>query len=107
MCIPQHILSCGHLIYNTCVKTFRKGILGAEYKFTILECILCRAGSLTILIKPLTYRVRILNINGGGTKRVVLLEFLNLLQKTLSSKYKLQDFFNLTVGISSSKNKIY
>jgi len=107
MHIPQHILSCGHLVYNTYVKTFGKGILGAEYKFTILKYILCRASSLTILIKPPTYRVRILNINSGGTKGVVPLEFLNLLQKTLGSKYKLQDFFNLTVGTSSGKNEIH
>jgi len=58
---------------------FRKGVLSAEYKFTILECILCRVGSLTILIKLLIYRVKILSIDGGGTKGIVLLEFLNLL----------------------------
>ena len=79
MRIPQHILSYSHLVYNTCVKTFRKNILGAEYKFTILEYILYRAGSLIALIKPLTYRVRILGINSGRTRGVVLLEFLNLL----------------------------
>ena len=61
---------------DTCVKTFRKGILGAKYKFTILECILCRAGSLTALIKPLTCRVRILSINSGGIRGVVPLKFL-------------------------------
>jgi len=66
-------------VCNTYVKIFRKGVLGAKYKFTILKYILYRAGSLTVLIKPLTYRVRILGINGGGTKGVVPLEFLNLL----------------------------
>jgi len=79
MRIPQHILSYGHSVYNTCIKMFKKGVLSAEYKFTILECILYRAGSLTILIKLPTYRVRILSINGGGIRRVVPLEFLNLL----------------------------
>jgi len=79
MHILQHMLSYSHLVYNTCVKTFKKGVLGAEYKFTILECILYRAGSLTTLIKLPTYGVRILSINSGGTKGVVPLEFLNLL----------------------------
>jgi len=79
MRIPQYILNYGYLVYNTCVKTFRKGALGTKYKFTILEYILYRASSLTILIKPLTYRVRILSINGGGIRGVVPLEFLILL----------------------------
>ena len=92
---------------NTCVKTFRKGVLGAKYKFTILKCIFCRAGSFTTLIKPPTYRVRILGIDSGGIRGVVPLEFFILLQKTLGSKCKLQDFFNLTMGTSSSKNEIH
>jgi len=79
MYIPQHILSCGHLVCNIYIKTFKKGVLGAKYKFIILKYILYKAGSLTTLIKPLTYRVRILSIDGGGTKEVVPLEFLNLL----------------------------
>ena len=73
------MLSYGYSVYNTYVKTFRKGALGTKYKFIILEYILYRAGSLTILIKPLTYRVRILGINSGGIRGVVPLEFLILL----------------------------
>jgi len=105
--IPQHILSCGYSVYNTYIKTFSKGVLGTKYKFTILEYILCRSGFLTALIKPPTCGVRILGINSGRTRGVVPLEFLILLQKTLGSKYKLQDFFNLTIGTSSGKNKIH
>ena len=89
VCIPQYILSCGYLVCDTCVKIFGKGILGTKYKFIILEYIFCRAGSLTALIKPLIYGVRILGIDGGGTRGVVPLEFLILLQKTLGSKCKL------------------
>ena len=58
---------------------FSKGVLGTKYKFTILEYILYGAGFLTILIKPPTYRVRILGINSGGIRGVVPLEFLILL----------------------------
>ncbi|XTI94093.1 hypothetical protein V2W45_1252395, partial [Cenococcum geophilum] len=79
MRIPQHILSYSYLVCNTYIKTFSKGMLSAKYKFTILECILCRASFLTALIKPLTYRVRILGINSGGIRGVVPLEFLILL----------------------------
>jgi len=73
------MLSCGHLVYNTCVKTFGKGMLSTKYKFTISECILCRSGFFTALIKPPTCGVRILGINSGGTRGVVPLEFLILL----------------------------
>ena len=66
-------------MYNTYIKIFRKGILGTKYKFTILEYILCKAGSLTILIKLLTCGVRIFGINNSGIRGVVPLKFLILL----------------------------
>ena len=58
---------------------FGKGMLSAKYKFTILECILYRSSFLTALIKPPTYRVRILSINSGRIREVVPLKFLILL----------------------------
>jgi len=50
---------------------FKKSVFGAEYKFIILKYILYKAGFLTALIKPLIYRVKVHNINGGGIRGVV------------------------------------
>jgi hypothetical protein len=100
---PQHVVTCGHAICDVCVKIFGKGVLGEEQKYTLPECILCWRGSLTALIKPPTCGVRILGIDGGGTRGVVPLEFLLLLQQTLGNDCVLTDFFDYTIGTSAGK----
>ena len=72
MHIPQYILSCGHSVYNTYIKMFKKGVLGTKYIFY-------RVGFFTALIKLLTCGVRIFSINGSGIKKVVPLKFFILL----------------------------
>ena len=79
MRIPQYMLSCGYLVCNTCIKTFKKGVFSTKYKFSISEYILYKANSLTALIKPLTCGVRILSINSSKIRKVVPLKFLILL----------------------------
>lgn len=102
--IPQHVLSCGHSICDTCFKIFGKGILGQEHKFTLSECVLCREGPSTeVMLKPPTCGSRILGIDGGGTRGVVPLEFLLLLQETLGSDCVLTDLFDFAVGTSAGK----
>ena len=78
---------------DTCVKMFKKGVLGAEYKFTILECILCRAGFFTVLIKPLTCGVRIFGIDGGGTRGVVFFKVSYSLVEDFRFRMQIAEFF--------------
>jgi hypothetical protein len=103
---PQHTLSCGHTICDICVQIFGDAVIGAEYKYTINACILCKAvpsaGSLTAKLKPPTCGIRILGIDGGGTRGVIPLEFLLQTQKLLGSCV-IQDFFDIVVGTSSGK----
>lgn len=101
---PQHVISCGHTVCDCCVKIFGKGVLGVEYKFSLSECVLCRDGSLTALLKPPTCGVRTLGIDGGGARGIVPLEYLNLLQETLGTECVLAEFFDYAVGTSAGTN---
>ncbi|KAK5163302.1 hypothetical protein LTR04_002627 [Oleoguttula sp. CCFEE 6159] len=99
---PEHVLDCGHAICDTCVRIFGKAMIGMEHHFSIDRCLLCVSrGSLEAKLKPPTSGVRLLSIDGGGTRGVVPLEFLMLLQEKLGSECALQDFFDLALGTSS------
>ncbi|KAF2812825.1 FabD/lysophospholipase-like protein [Mytilinidion resinicola] len=102
--VPQHMLSCGHAICDTCVRIFGDLDQGKEYNYTIAACILCgttpKPGALKVRIKPPTAGTRVLSIDGGGIRGVVPLECLLLIQKALGT-CRLQDFFDISIGTSS------
>ena len=73
-------MACGHLVYDTCILRYSTAYAGTEELFLLKECILYKAPNKTFIrIKPPTAGVRILYINGGGTRGVVPLESLYLL----------------------------
>ncbi|KAI9676515.1 MAG: hypothetical protein M1817_000673 [Caeruleum heppii] len=76
---PEHTMSCGHSICDTCVKIFGQAILAR--------------------LVPPTARPRVLSIDGGGARGIVPLQFLKLLQQSV--KIPIQDFFDVTFGTSS------
>ena len=101
---PQHSLPCGHSLCDTCASTFGTPSLGAEYTFELSSCFFCnRDVEFTAKVKPPTSGVRILSIDGGGTRGVVPLEFLRLLQGVLGKECPIQDFFDIAAGTSSGE----
>ncbi|KAL9083483.1 MAG: hypothetical protein Q9165_008510 [Trypethelium subeluteriae] len=99
---PQYVLSCHHAICDTCVKIYGKAVVGAEYEYTISACLLCRSwGSVTAQLKPPTAGVRILSIDGGGTRGVVPLEYLRLVQEDVGKTIPVQDLIDFAIGTSS------
>ena len=100
---PEHVLSCGHALCDTCVRIFGAHIPGSEYRYQVVECILCGLGTMTKTLKPPTAGARILSIDGGGVRGVVPLEFLAMLQSTVGPICAIQDLFDLAVGTSSGR----
>ncbi len=100
---PEHVLSCGHSVCDTCVRIFGCPVLGSEYTYELKSCPLCSSGWLTVALKPPTAGVRILSIDGGGIRGVVPLEFLGILQNVVGPDCPIRDLFDLAFGTSSGE----
>lgn len=100
---PEQVLSCGHSLCNTCVRIFGLGVNGVEQRFMLTGCILCQDhSSLVVSLKPPTAGVRILSVDGGGTRGVLPLQHLLFIQDAIG-ECPLSDLFDLAVGTSSGK----
>ncbi len=97
---PEHVLSCGHAVCDDCVRIFGDALPGLEYHYHISNCVLCHSGTLTVRLKPPTAGYRILSVDGGGTRGVVPLEFLGLIQDLIGD-CPVQDLFDGAWGTSS------
>jgi hypothetical protein len=99
---PQHVLMCGHTLCDLCVQRFGNAVTGEESCYLLDTCVICEAhAKLTVYLKPATAGVRMLNIDGGGVRGVVPLEFLTRLQKELGPRARVQDFFDMAFGTSA------
>ena len=101
---PEHVLTCGHSLCETCIRTFGWPHAAIEYRYQIECCLLCQSGSLKVTLKPPTAGFRILSVDGGGVRGIVPLEFLVLLQNTIGATCRIQDLFDLAFGTSSGKS---
>ena len=100
----EHRLSCGHSMCDSCVNSLGHQVLTSEDLFRVSYCYLCCAAtSLVAKIKPPTAGVRMLAIDGGGIYGVIPLEFLQLLQRDLGPRIKIQELFDIVFGTSSGR----
>jgi hypothetical protein len=99
---PQHVLGCGHTLCDLCVRRFGDTVAGEESCYFLEACAVCETrADLTIHLKPATAGIRMLNIDGGGVRGVVPLEFLTRLQRELGPTARIQDFFDMAFGTSA------
>ena len=98
---PEHTLTCRHSTCEPCVRTFGLGVPTSEVAFEIKSCVLCSTGRLSIHLKPKTAGVSILSIDGGGTRGIVPLQFLKMVQQCLGQTCAVQDLFDFVIGTSS------
>ena len=100
---PETVLTCGHSICDTCVHTFGDPVAFTEYQYCIDKCLLCRSGSLNVVLHPPTAGYRLLSVDGGGIRGVIPLEFLKHLQEYIGPACRIQDLFDLAIGTSSGQ----
>ncbi|KAE8554678.1 hypothetical protein EYB25_003219 [Talaromyces marneffei] len=75
---PERHLSCGHSICDVCIRRFGKEVTGRQDRYAV-TCTLDN-GKLTADLKPKTAGVRMISIDGGGTRGIAPLAFLNMVE---------------------------
>lgn len=103
---PEHIMECGHTICDMCVSNsiFSKPTKGREYYYDISTCPQCQTNIyFQARVLPPTCRVRFLGIDGGGSRGVVSLAFMERLERALDLSYPVQEHFDFAVGTSSGE----
>lgn len=100
----EHHLECGHAICDNCLAAFGESMKGVEYHYNLATCPFCQKGvHFQARLLPPTCRVRFLGIDGGGSRGIVSLAFMDELEKTLDLPYPLQEHFDYGIGTSSGK----
>ena len=97
---PENTLSCEHVICDVCVRNVGRETLTFDGQYRIDACLLCRTGKLAVGLRPLTAGLRILSIDGGGTRGVIAIGIMDLLQNMLGDSWKIQDLFDVAYGTS-------
>ena len=97
---PEHVLTCGHSICDTCIKKFGTESTDYEYRFRIETCVLCSNGTVLAVVKPPSAGVTLLSIDGGGNRGLIPLKFLGRIQKVLGD-CPIQNVVDMAFGTSS------
>jgi len=100
---PENTLSCGHAICNVCVRIYGDEMPIMDCQYHIGTCLLCRSGNRTVRLKPFPAGERILAIDGGGTRGVIPLDIMAIIQGMIGSELQIQDFFDIAFGTSVGK----
>ena len=103
---PEKVLDCGHTLCNTCIRIF--GVLTPEQPCTYMltTCPLCSAhhSSRVFSFMPPTAGARVLSMDGGGVRGIIILSILSHLEQDFSYLGRpLRDFFDFVIGTSSGK----
>ncbi|MAD81884.1 MAG: hypothetical protein CL912_02880 [Deltaproteobacteria bacterium] len=103
---PEHITECGHGLCDFCIRipNFSKPMKGREYCYEIDNCPQCqREIHFQARTLPPTCRIRFLGIDGGGSRGIVSLGFIEALREALGLNYPVQENFDYAIGTSSGR----
>ncbi|KAH8655641.1 patatin-like phospholipase-like protein [Xylariales sp. PMI_506] len=100
---PQFGFPCGHSLCENCVRVFGQKSTIDPWVFHFDSCLFCSAElpDLQVRVKPDTATVRVLSIDGGGTRGRAPLEFVRVLQDRIGLPCPVQRHFDVVYGTSS------
>lgn len=99
---PQYSLPCGHCLSENCVIVFGSRCEDDPWVFRVGECFLCKQRTphdIEVRVQPPTAGVGVLCIDGGGTRGVIPLAVMKLLQDRLGT-IPLQRCIAVSLGVS-------
>lgn len=98
----EHCLPCGHVLCTPCVKDFgkRKGPLAVEMEFCPLHKATPSSWLKVVPLKPEHAGSRVLSLDGGGVRGILILMTLQQLQSDLGD-IPIQNFFDFMIGTST------
>ncbi|KAI8938298.1 hypothetical protein NX059_005951 [Plenodomus lindquistii] len=104
--LAEHPLPCGHVLCTTCIKGYGKPHTELPGSYTVASCPLHDLDAVfrvpaEVLFKPPLAGVRVLALDGGGMRGIVILEVLRRIQHELGNRIPIQEFFDLIVGTST------
>ena len=76
--MPEITLSCGHAMCKICVRNIGDETPAFDSQYWIDACMLCRMGKLLMGLRPLTFGLPLLSIDGEGTLGVIAVEFMDV-----------------------------
>ncbi|KAF1974496.1 FabD/lysophospholipase-like protein, partial [Bimuria novae-zelandiae CBS 107.79] len=99
---PQYCLPCGHCICENCVIVLGNCCEDDPWVFTVRHCFLCgqeMLNDITVRTTPPTAGVGVLCIDGGGTRSIIPLTVMKLIQDRLGP-IPLQRCITVSFGVS-------
>lgn len=98
----EHWLPCKHVLCTACVKDFghRRGQNTVEMRFCPLHKSSTTSLNYTIFLKPESGGTRILSMDGGGVRGIIMLLVLTQIEEDLGG-IPVQMFFDLIIGTST------
>lgn len=103
----EHPLECGHAICDVCVCIFGVPSKGVEYRYDLATCPLCQKEiRFQARLLPPTCRVRLVAFDGGGSRGIVSLGFMEELRQALDLPYPVQEHFDYAIGTSSGEKPL-
>lgn len=101
---PEKALTCRHSLCDECIRIFGRRSLSGKYCYVLENCLLCGERHLGQPFRqtPPTAGIRLLTLDGGGTRSIIELVFLDRFQKRLKKLHiRITDAFDFVCGTSA------
>lgn len=102
---PSTLLRCGHRCCRRCIQFFGTRVDTEHNRYRLARCVLCGKPTEMPVVTLRPHFGRILEVDGGGVRGIVPLQFLQLLEDHMQVPGIFQHFFDYAIGTSSGKDR--